>query len=92
MTESHAVAVLGGGSFGTVVANIMATNGNRVRLWMRNAERCETIRVDRQNPVYLPDYQLHDNLDATTSLRPVVEVFDDMMHTEQAVDVEFVTR
>jgi len=24
--------------------------------------------------------------------RPVVEVFDDMMHTEQAVDVEFVTR
>ncbi len=24
--------------------------------------------------------------------RPVAEVFDDMMHTEQAEDVEFVTR
>lgn len=72
MPESHAVAVLGGGSFGTVIANIIAGNGNRVRLWLRNAQRCETIRVKRRNPDYLPDYPLHENLDASTSLRESV--------------------
>ncbi len=72
MPESHAVAVLGGGSFGTVIANIIAGNGNRVRLWLRNPKRCEAIRVQRRNPDYLPGYALHDNLDASTSLRESV--------------------
>jgi len=72
MPESHAVAVLGGGSFGTVIANIIAGNGNRVRLWLRNAQRCESIRVNRRNLDYLPDYVLHENLEASTSLRESV--------------------
>ncbi|MEZ5501911.1 MAG: NAD(P)H-dependent glycerol-3-phosphate dehydrogenase [Halioglobus sp.] len=69
MPDSCAVAVLGGGSFGTVIANIIAGNGHRVRLWLRNAERCESIRIHRQNLEYLPDYTLHDNLQPSTSLR-----------------------
>jgi glycerol-3-phosphate dehydrogenase (NAD(P)+) len=56
MPDSQVVAVLGGGSFGTVVANIIAGNGNQVRLWLRNAECCEAIRVERRNTSYLPDY------------------------------------
>jgi len=73
MPESHAVAVFGGGSFGTVIANIIARKGHRVRLWLRNAERCEAIRVQRRNPDYLPDYELHRNLDPSTSLRESVK-------------------
>jgi len=72
MPEPHAVAVFGGGSFGTVIANIIAGNGHRVRLWLRNSRRCEAIRVQRRNPDYLPDYELHRNLDASTSLRESV--------------------
>ncbi len=36
MSDSYSVAVLGGGSFGTVIGNIVAGNGCQVRLWLRN--------------------------------------------------------
>ena len=32
------IAVLGGGSFGTVIANLAAGNGCEATLWMRDAE------------------------------------------------------
>ena len=32
------IAVIGGGSFGTVVANIIALNGHDVQFWMRSNE------------------------------------------------------
>lgn len=68
MPQTHAVAVLGGGSFGTVIANIIASNGNGVRLWLRNDRRCEAIRTQRRNIDYLPDYELHRNLEPSTSI------------------------
>jgi glycerol-3-phosphate dehydrogenase (NAD(P)+) len=38
MTDyKNSVAVLGGGSFGTVLANLAASNGYEVRLWV---QRC----------------------------------------------------
>ena len=58
------VAILGGGSFGTVIANIIAHNGHKALLWMRDAEQVETLNRDRENPVYLPGYQLHENIQA----------------------------
>ena len=76
MTAPHTVAVLGGGSFGTVIANIIAGNGNRVSLWLRNTDRAEAINRDRRNLEYLPDYPLHDGLWATTSLRDAVAGVD----------------
>ncbi|HBM09631.1 MAG TPA: glycerol-3-phosphate dehydrogenase, partial [Pseudomonas sp.] len=53
MTEQQPIAVLGGGSFGTAIANLLAENGHSVRLWMRDAEQAESIRTHRQNPRYL---------------------------------------
>ena len=32
------IAVLGGGSFGTVVANLVAQNGHSVSLWARSED------------------------------------------------------
>jgi glycerol-3-phosphate dehydrogenase (NAD(P)+) len=68
MPERHCVAVLGGGSFGTVIANIIAANQHEVRLWMRNDERAELINTSRENPTYLPGYTLDPGLQATTDL------------------------
>jgi len=76
MPDSCTVAVLGGGSFGTVIANIIACNDNRVRLWLRNEERADSINRNRQNIEYLPGYQLHDKLEATGSLARAVEGVD----------------
>jgi glycerol-3-phosphate dehydrogenase (NAD(P)+) len=72
MTVTHTVAVLGGGSFGTVIANIIAANGHSVRLWMRNKERAEILNTTRENPTYLPGYELHAGLTATTDLAEAI--------------------
>ncbi len=80
MPDSCTVAVLGGGSFGTVIANIIASNDNRVRLWLRNDERADSINSQRENSEYLPGYRLHDKLEATASLA----------HAVSGVDVLFV--
>lgn len=76
MSQAHDVAVLGGGSFGTVIANIIAGNGNRVRLWLRNDELATSINQQRENTAYLPGYHLHDALSATTSLEQAVAGVD----------------
>jgi len=76
MPQSHRVAVLGGGSFGTVIANIIANNNHAVRLWMRNDERAEILNESRQNPTYLPGYELHSHLQATTDLQAAIEGVD----------------
>jgi glycerol-3-phosphate dehydrogenase (NAD(P)+) len=72
MTESVKIAVLGGGSFGTAVANIAAENGHQVYQWMRNPETVEEILVTRQNQRYMPDYHLDENLVPTTDLELAV--------------------
>ena len=76
MPGSHRVAVLGGGSFGTVIANIIAANGHAVSLWMRNDERADIVNESRENPTYLPGYVLHPQLLATTDLEASISGAD----------------
>jgi glycerol-3-phosphate dehydrogenase (NAD(P)+) len=76
MPDSCTVAVLGGGSFGTVIANIIANNGHRVRLWLRNTALAESINDQRENSEYLPGYLLDEKLQATASLAAAVEAVD----------------
>jgi glycerol-3-phosphate dehydrogenase (NAD(P)+) len=68
MAGIHNVAVLGGGSFGTAIANIMAENNHDVRLWLRNEARAAEINTQHMNSKYLPDYVLSHNLKASTDL------------------------
>jgi glycerol-3-phosphate dehydrogenase (NAD(P)+) len=70
------VAVIGGGSFGTVMANIIAHNGHNTRLWMRDAEQVETLNTTRQNAVYLPGLELHAKVVATHDLESAVAGVD----------------
>lgn len=73
---THHIAVLGGGSFGTAIANIMADNGHQVTLWLRNAERAGEINRDHVNSAYLPDYPLNPALKACTDLADSVKDCD----------------
>lgn len=68
VTHTSHIAVLGGGSFGTVIANMVAEKGLPVRLWMRDAERVEQINRERCNTRYVPDYPLAASLEATADL------------------------
>ncbi len=80
MTEQQPVAVLGGGSFGTAVANLLAENGNPVLQWMRDPEQAEAMRTNRENPRYLKGIRLHD----------AVEPVNDLLATLQSSDLVFV--
>ncbi len=76
MPRSHRVAVLGGGSFGTVIANLVACNGHRVCLWGRNAGNVAAINARHENAEYLPGYRLDHKLRATTVLEDAVSDID----------------
>jgi glycerol-3-phosphate dehydrogenase (NAD(P)+) len=66
------VAVLGGGSFGSVVANIIAQNGHKALLWMRDADQAESLNRLHENINYLPGYKIHEDVLATTDLAGAV--------------------
>jgi glycerol-3-phosphate dehydrogenase (NAD(P)+) len=67
------VAVIGAGTFGTVLANKVAENCREVRLWLRDAELTRAINSTRTNPDYLPDMKLHERVHAFSEITRVFE-------------------
>ncbi|MDX2464022.1 MAG: NAD(P)H-dependent glycerol-3-phosphate dehydrogenase [Porticoccus sp.] len=63
------VTVLGGGSFGTAVANMIAANGHDVVLWMRDQENAELCSQTHENTRYLPGYPLEPTLKFSSDLQ-----------------------
>lgn len=58
------IAVLGGGSWGTALADMLARKGEHVRLWVRNAEAAREISETGMNARYLPGHALCPALEA----------------------------
>jgi len=58
MSSRTSIAVLGGGSFGTVIANMVAEKGLEARLWVRSPEAAAQINETRENSRYVPGYRL----------------------------------
>ncbi|PRZ14388.1 glycerol-3-phosphate dehydrogenase (NAD(P)+) [Laceyella sediminis] len=67
------VAVLGAGSWGTVLAAVLADNGHDVTLWARREEQAQEIDQTHTNRKYLPDVKLPETLRATSSLSEALE-------------------
>jgi glycerol-3-phosphate dehydrogenase (NAD(P)+) len=67
------ISVIGGGSFGTVIANISAENGYDVSFWMRNKSQAEQLNLTRENSQYLPDYLLNERIVATSDMAAAVK-------------------
>lgn len=66
------IAVLGGGSFGTAMANLSARNGCETCMWIRDEEAAEEMQRTHRNMRYLPDFQLEENLRFSSKLAEVV--------------------
>ena len=73
MNTSNKVAVLGGGSFGTVLANLAASNGYQVSLWVRDSEQALRINSEGANTSYHPELKLSENILASENLNEVVK-------------------
>ena len=58
------IAVLGAGSWGTTLANLLAAKGEAVRLWAYEPEVVDAVNRSRENPVFLPGITLCASLRA----------------------------
>lgn len=61
------IAVIGAGSWGTALAQLLACNGHEVGLWARKPEVVRGINEGHANPRYLSDVELSPHVVATTS-------------------------
>ncbi|WP_367108571.1 NAD(P)H-dependent glycerol-3-phosphate dehydrogenase [uncultured Psychrobacter sp.] len=66
------LAFLGGGSFGTAMANLAARNGCDTTLWVRNKRTVKSMAKTQINKKYLPDYKLDDRLKYSHDLEAAV--------------------
>ncbi len=67
------ILVIGGGSWGTSFANYLATQGNQIKLWIREKEVIDSINRLRENSLFLPETKISDNLTPVSSLVEEVE-------------------
>ncbi len=67
------IGVLGGGAWGTALAQMVASDGTAVRLWAYESDVVDAINRDRVNPVYLAGLPLHTAIFATTALTDLAE-------------------
>ena len=67
------IAVIGAGSWGTALAQVLAGNGHDVGLWARKPEVAAAINADHRNPRYLSDVVLSERIAATSSHEEVLE-------------------
>lgn len=66
-------AVIGAGSWGTALAQVLGGKGEQVRLWARRQEVADSINERHVNPSYLSDAVLSENITATTSLEKALD-------------------
>jgi glycerol-3-phosphate dehydrogenase (NAD(P)+) len=64
----HCIGVLGAGSWGTALADVLARNGHETRLWAWSPALATNLRELRRNDRYLPGVSLHDDLQITAGL------------------------
>ena len=63
------VSVIGAGSWGTALSQVLAKNGNNVGLWARRPEVVKSINSEHRNPRYLSDVDLDRDIVATVSYK-----------------------
>lgn len=65
------IAVIGGGAFGTALAQTLRLAGRNVMLWARNAAVVSEINAQHTNSIYLPGVTLDPQVFATTAMDSV---------------------
>lgn len=70
------LAVVGGGSWGTALAIVLAPRFPELRLWVYEADLAQRMARTRINEVFLPDFELPPNVAPSSDLRACVEGAD----------------
>lgn len=67
------IAILGSGAWGTAISQLLASNGNEITLWTREAETADEINRSHTNAIYLPDVELSKKIRATTDAQDLTD-------------------
>lgn len=70
------IAVLGPGSWGTALAQVLAENGHDVRIWGNDAKQIEEINQFHTNKQYLPDLVLPVSIRGAATMAECIEEVD----------------
>jgi glycerol-3-phosphate dehydrogenase (NAD(P)+) len=67
-TSVKNLAIIGGGSWGTALAIVLAPRFERLRLWVYEQDLAQRMSASRENDVYLPGFQLPPNVEVHNQL------------------------
>jgi glycerol-3-phosphate dehydrogenase (NAD(P)+) len=70
------IAVLGPGSWGTALAQVLAENGHDVRIWGNNEAQINEINTYHTNRHYLPDIKIHASIRGENELATAIDGAD----------------
>ena len=73
------LAIIGGGSWGTALALVLASRFPRLRLWVYEAELAVRMRETRINDIYLPGFALPPNIEVTSDLSEALDAAETVL-------------
>ena len=65
--------VIGAGAWGTALAQLLAADGQTVRLWALETEVVDAVNGSQENPLYLPGIPLSPSIAATGAMADMVD-------------------
>ncbi len=65
-------SIIGGGSWGTALAQLLGRNNHRVLIYVRNRDIRDNINSRGINNKYFPEFKLSDNISATDNLKEAI--------------------
>ena len=66
------IGIIGGGSWGTALAILLANKNNEVHIWVRNELQLKQMKELRENKKYLPGAFIPDEIDITNDISRVI--------------------
>ncbi|MGX7199057.1 NAD(P)H-dependent glycerol-3-phosphate dehydrogenase [Enterococcus nangangensis] len=86
------IAVLGPGSWGTALSQVLAENGHDVRLWGNDPAQINEIQHYHTNRHYLPDLKIPESIVATTDLQVALADVDAILFVIPTKAIRIVAR
>ena len=71
---SKSVGIIGGGAWGTGLAQAIARGGHSVQIWAIEEEVCNSINNEHENKLFLPGFKLSESI---TCSNDIIEVATD---------------